>query len=255
MTSVHAMHEAQRVLGIAPALLLMLCLCALLGCGQRLVHPTVLAAPYEQAQLWAVAPFVNESGVPEVDTFRIADAFAQQVQGVAGLNALPVNRVILALRQLDLPAIRSPVDARTLMSVLGADGLIVGTVTAYDPYRPMTLGAAVELYVREDASDESGLDVRALSRAARAAEPITDRDRRGAAAQAAGVFHAANHEVLAELRDYAFGRSAPESAYGRDIYLVSMDMYAQFVSFRLIRDLLQQERLRLSRAVEESRPR
>jgi hypothetical protein len=269
MTSVHSML-ARHWSRCAARWAVCAWACALAACdtGPRLVQPVTLSAPYDRAQLWAVAPFTNESGVPVVDTFRVADAFAAEAQNVHGINALPVNRVILAMRTLEMPAVRSHVDATALLELLGADGLIVGTVTAYDPYRPMTLGLAVELYTRDGRSGGGDLDVRQLSRAARSEAVALARRGAPPAAQAAGVYHAANHQVLTWLGEYAAGRTPPTSAYGRDLYLVSMDMYTQFVSFRLIHELLATEGSRLSAAamaredrdgsagaVQESRPR
>ena len=69
-------------------------------------------------------------------------------------------------------------------------------------------------------------------------------------AQAAGVFNAANHQTLERLSQYAGPRSVPDSAYGTDIYLVSMELYTQFVSYRLIHDLLAFERARLTPMTE-----
>jgi hypothetical protein len=72
-------------------------------------------------------------------------------------------------------------------------------------------------------------------------------------AQAAGVFDAANHDTLRHLRTYANGRSEPDSAYDEEIYLVSMDLYTQFVCHRLIADLLASERARLTPVARETR--
>ncbi|MFB3138103.1 MAG: hypothetical protein ACE10B_02655 [Phycisphaerales bacterium] len=64
-------------------------------------------------------------------------------------------------------------------------------------------------------------------------------------AEATGVFDAINHQTLAWLEQYAAGRSEPDGPFGSDVYLVSMQLYTQFVSYRLIHDLLAWERARL----------
>ncbi len=43
----------------------------------------------------------------------------------------------------------------------------------------------------------------------------------------------------------AAGRSEPDGPFGSDVYLVSMQLYTQFVSYRLIHDLLAWEQARL----------
>lgn len=218
------------------------------GCaGPKLEPPTMLAAPYEAPQLWAVAPFNNESGTTLVETHRVADLFAEQLQQVEGLDAVPVNRVIAAMRQLEMERIESSHDAGMLLRTLGVDGLIVGTITAYDAYPPPKLGAAIQLYRGDDHRSYSDLDPRALTKAP------TDSDLTFATAppdipvaQAAGVFDASNHQTLQWLRDYAKGRTEPDSAYGERAYLVSMELFTEFTSHRLIRDLLDVERTRIS---------
>ena len=233
---------------IMPAFVLSAMLFVFSGCSnERLYDPLKLSSPYSEPQLWAVAPFANESGVTLVETYRIADMFTEQVQQVQGLDSIPVNRVIEAMRYLGLERVATSRDANTLMRVLGVDALIVGTVTAFDPYQPPKLGIAIQLFRNNTRNSYSDLDPRALVRAptdqtvlggvSKPIEPVS---------QAAGVFEASNHETLGWLREYARGRTLPDSAYGSDIYLVSMELYTQFVSFRLTHDLLAFEHSRLS---------
>lgn len=54
-------------------------------------------------------------------------------------------------------------------------------------------------------------------------------------------------DTLRQVRAYAANRSEPDRAYDEDIYLVSMDLYTQFVCRRLIADALASERARLMR--------
>jgi hypothetical protein len=236
---------ARAALGRASGLLIALLVTLLTGCGPQLREPTTLAAPYERTQLWGVVPPMNESGTSVVDELALADAFMQEAQQIDGINMISVNRIIAAMRGLELDGIDSHADAFTLMSALRLDGLIVGVVTAYDPYRPLTLGMAVQLYVREYEEYRSTLDPRALESSTSGSEPaIGSMSPLGPVAEAAGVFRASNHQTLSQLADYASGRSRPDSAYGEDVYQVSMDLYARFVSHRLLRDLLLQERMR-----------
>lgn len=210
------------------------------GCqrGPRLTTPARLHAPIDAPRVWAVAPLANESGVSIVDTARLTDALVQEVEQVEGLQAVPQNRVLAAMRALSMPSVDSPADARTLLHVLGVDAILVGTITAYDPYPPPRLGMALALYEGVPAGDPS-FDPRDLVRSPRGVEPpgggsSWTRPR----AEASGVFDAANHDVLRALRDYAGGRTTPESAYGPRVYEMSMPLFGEFVGFRLLEALL-----------------
>ncbi|MCP3906355.1 MAG: hypothetical protein GY715_22260 [Planctomycetes bacterium] len=215
---------------------------ALTGCQPTLTDPSVLEAPGDTYQLWGVAPFLNESGVSEIDGPRMADVFTAEAQQVEGVHTVPVNRVINAMRTLGVRYVTSHAEAVTLLRMLDLDGLVVGTVTAYDAYRPLELGMAIQLYRRPPAGSWDGLDARELVRstgggAHRASAwqfPV---------AQTAGVFDASNHGTLAQLEYFAAGRSEPESAYGSEIYQVSMDRFAHFVCYRLLEDLLDQQQV------------
>jgi hypothetical protein len=223
----------------------------LAGCAskERLEAPGVLASPYGQPRLFAVAPLHNESGVSIVKPDRVADLFLEQLEEVRGVDTVPVNRVLSAMQRLDMRSVSSPRDAYSLMNTLGVDGLIVGTVTAYDPYPPPKLGAAVQLYLRERPAAWSSIDPIVITRAPTerptlpAPGALSDS---APAAQAAGVFDARNHQTLAELESYAAGRVEPGSPHGSRIYLMSMEMYTQFVAYRLISELLESERSRLN---------
>jgi len=251
MTSVQTMHtETLRTSHRSPlrvsTALLITSLFVLIagGCGPRLKQPTTLQSPYDADELWAVAPFANESGVSVVDRDRVADMFALETEQIAGVSAIPVNRVLQAMRDLGIESIESELDAAVLMDVLNADALLVGTVTSWDPYRPPTLGLAVELYRREHDTRQR-VDPVELTRAP-AGDPSLGELAGGPVAQAADVFDAKNHRTLARLEHYADARTHPDSAYGRDIYLVRMDLYTQFASYWLLRDLLARERIRVT---------
>lgn len=209
----------------------------------KLAPPTSLVSPYRERQVWAVAPFVNESGVSIVAGDRVADAFTTEVEGIDGIDTLPVNRVIAAMRRLGLNSITTPAQARMLLNALGADGLIVGTVTAYDPYQPPKFGAAVALFT-SDAAYARSIDPVQLTRA-RTDTTTSPTTSNTPTAQASGIFDASNHETLIWLDQYAAGRNEPASAYEERIYLVRMDLYTQFAAHRLLHDLLDIERARL----------
>lgn len=239
MTSVDSMRVRRAGLAVAAAAAL------LPACARQeapLVAPWEHRSPYSDQTVWAVSPFFNESGVSRIDPARVSDLFTYEVEQVRGINTIPVNRVVRAQQALGLGAITNDAEARAVLALLGADGLVMGTITAYDPYRPMQLGLAVRLVTR-DRGDDRALDVRAITRSPAGDAPPDGRP--AMAAEASGLFDASNHAVQQRLQSYAAGRAEPDSAYGERIYEVSMELYTRFVSHELIGDLLAAEHHRL----------
>ena len=132
-------------------------------------------------QIWAVAPVLNLSG-ENVDPILQADLLYRQLQEVSGLTVIPVNRVAEALQSMRLSQLQSQQQASALCDLLGADGVIVATVTAFDPYNPPKVGAAIQLFRRDDnaARLATAVDPRQLARGRRrpTANPSADKARR-----------------------------------------------------------------------------
>lgn len=214
----------------------------------ELVAPEVLVSPYAgraESPLWAVAPLANESGTSVVDTLAVTDAVVAKVAEARGLACVPTNRVLAAMRTMHLASVATPAEARRLADALGVDAVVVGTITAYDPYDPPTLGLTLGVFHRA-AAPAGAVDPRALQAAGSERAPPT-------AAEAPTVVVAEhmdgrNHEVLFDLKRYAAGRHNPQAALGWRSYLASMDLYTQFAAFRSVGRLLDAERLRMSRA-------
>ncbi|MCH2134444.1 MAG: hypothetical protein MK116_11915 [Phycisphaerales bacterium] len=248
MTSAQSISPLRRLRGVGGSLRLsMLAALLLLGAcqgSQGLHRPDRLVAPYGQTALWAIAPLVNESGTTAADTIRITDLLTEELQQVQGINTVPVTRTLAVMHRLRMSAVTTIDDARSLMDTLGVDGLIVGTVTAWDPYTPPTLGLALQLFVQHDRSSSPGTDS--------LLDQSTTHTRAGpsAAAQAAGIFDASDHATLETLAVFATGRTHPTSAYGTDIYLVKMDLYTKFVAHQLLARLLSNEHQRLAGLTE-----
>jgi hypothetical protein len=188
-----------------------------------------------------------------VDTARVADAFREELEQVRGIDTVAVNRVLASMRSLNMTAIASPDDAQRLIELLGVDALVVGTVTVWDPYPPPSTGMAVQV-IEGTRFTQRTLDPHELQRA-RTGDEVIPRHTGGgrATAQATGVFDSRNNIVLAQLDDYATGRTEPNEAFGADVYLMNMDLYTKFVSYRLIHDLLAFEKARMGRQQQASR--
>ncbi|MEL7472452.1 MAG: hypothetical protein AAGK04_03975 [Planctomycetota bacterium] len=240
-----------------PLLVMPLVAMSLTGCAStkaELEAPDVTVAPYASLgaePVWAVVPVRNESGSSIANAFEITDAIVKAAEEARGLRALPLNRVIAAMRALDLETIETPGDALAVADALGADGVIVGVVTAYDPYDPPTLGLTLALFGRGTAllggnavpDDPIALvsgatDAGALPATSFASRPLST---------ASELLDARNHQVLMDLGEYARGRHDAEGPLGYRVYTARMDLYTQFVATTTIERLLQAERLRLAR--------
>jgi hypothetical protein len=241
----------------APAMLacaLLLLLAGTPGCQSKpeLVAPELLISPYDLTEteaLWAVAPLANESGTTAVDVLAVSDAIVGKLTETEGIAALPMNRTLAAMRALQLPGVRSPAEARALAEALGVDAIIVGSITAYDPYNPPTIGLTLALYTRSaPPSNAPEEDPRSFRSAATETAPprstFTDAPSSVVIEQLPGN----NHAVKMNVRQYAEGRHKQGSALGWEEYLASMDRYTDFAAYWVVRRLLEEERLRLARA-------
>jgi hypothetical protein len=224
------------------------------GCGfppRPLDQPRQFPTPYPAIKTWAVAPLRNETGTTQADGTAMADRLTQQLQQVAGIRVLPVNRVLEAMAAIEINAIDSTAKVYRLMEVLGVDGLLVGTLSAWDPYEPPKIGLTMQLYSREVA-DAQTPDPRKLTRAATDDWLPGVRATRQPIATVSHHFDAANGDTLKYLRHYAHGRVPPDSPAGWRRYLLSMDLYAEFVSHEVMRRLFAAEWKRLTVEVNQA---
>ncbi len=253
MKGTDAMTSAQLHLILATVASTLLCVLA--GCvddGPRLSNPRVLTAPYDPEAgelVWAIAPLRNETGTSAIDALAVSDALAHAVEQVRGVRTVPVNRTIETMRSLDMRGVTTPGEAKRLAQAMGVDALIVGSITAWDPYDPPIIGLTLALHADPGVlvGTRGELDARKLSRlsteyidAARSryvGAPVT---------VASDVLDARDHGVLLDLKAYAEGRADTESALGWKIYTASMELYTQFAAYHAVRTLLDQEWVRLA---------
>jgi hypothetical protein len=200
--------------------------------------------PGHKRQIWAVAPMVNLSGQRSADPILQADLLYEQLQQVQGLTVIPVNRTVEVLLSLRIEKVQSEQQAALVCELLGCDGLIVPTVTIYDPYNPPKLGASLQFFMKPPAVARTAtFNPREM---ARAASPSVAQSATPPAGiiQAVGMFDAQNGTVRGALVKYAAGRNDPVGPLGAKEYLVSMDRYCGFVYHALIADLLNSPKLR-----------
>ena len=240
----------------------MLIVCSLTGCaskGTELVAPATLVAPYNTARgdvLWAVVPLHNESGTTEAEKSNLSDKVVAACEEIQGVRCVPLNRTMEAMRALKMTSVRSPAEVRTLAQAMGVDGIVVGAITAYDPYTP-TLGLSLALFTRGGAMNPSApmsVDPRALRMSpteGNAAASSAFRD--SPASTASENLDAKNNQVLMDLQQYAQGRLDGPSALGWRRYAASMDLYGEFAASHLVGRLVQNEWIRLAGAVPDGR--
>lgn len=198
-----------------------------------------LVWPSERKQVWAVAPAVNLSGQRQVDPLLQADLLYQQLQQVQGITAIPVNRVVEVYASLRIEKVQSPEQAALVCELLGCDGLLVPTVTIYDPYNPPKFGAVIQLFRSAGSmSKTASLDVRELARQA-APGPNEPLPHGGDFEQAVGMFDASNGTIRESLIAYADGRHDPVGPLGNKEYFVSMDRFCGFAFYSLLRELIE----------------
>jgi hypothetical protein len=211
------------------------------GCAQakpKYGSERSLAWPGIRRQIWAVAPAIDLSGHKQVDPLLQADLLYQQLQEVQGITAIPVNRVAEVYASLRIDKVQSEEQAALVCELLGCDGLLVASVTAYDPYNPPKFGASVQLFARPGTfARPAAVDVREL---VRSATPETNDSvpRQNGFFQVVGMYDAANGTVRQAVLDYAAGRHDPAGPWGSKEYFVSMDRYCGFVYHSLIEELI-----------------
>ncbi|NRA56738.1 MAG: hypothetical protein HRU13_01280 [Phycisphaerales bacterium] len=229
------------------------------GCAKPdpLTPPQQLISPYASTPaepIWAVVPLLNESGTTAVDEFAISDTLSATITQTRGLRSLPLNRTLDAMRAMEMARPETPADLDRLARALGADGLLVGSITAYDPFEPI-VGLSIALYARPGSLEQPGggadfdIDARQLR------EQPTEYDYfgtqaaagRGPASSVVMVLDGRDHDVRMRVRRYAEGRRDAVSALGWERYLRSMPEYERFVAFEAVGQLLQREWVRLAR--------
>jgi hypothetical protein len=181
---------------------------------------------------------INLSGEKQVDPILQADLVYQQLQQVAGLTAIPVNRVAEVYGALRIDQVQSEEQAALICDLLGCDALLVATVSIYDPYAPPKLGASLTVFRKGGYRRPVNVDPRELVRRAAPLPSESLTTRPSGAVQAVGMFDAANGSIRADLIRYAQGRNDPAGPYKERSYLVEMDRFCGFVYHSLLEELL-----------------
>jgi hypothetical protein len=212
----------------------------MIGCSQPRVAPQHVS-PWRPGMTLAVAPFRNLSGISEIDVMAVTDEFYTELQQVSGLEVMPVNRVLATLQELNLENVGNPEEVQALALSLGVDGVIVGSVTRYNPYPPPEIGMVVQLYLRE--APESGQSMNyvnpgELARAGRPFQIGSSRIMRPSV-MAVRIFDSRQKDVQMRIEQYVRGRAETNAPYGWKWYTTRRN-YLRFVSYEMIGELLAQ---------------
>lgn len=218
------------------------------GCTQK---PTAqpLESPYATRQVWAIAPIRNESGSAHANGLVMADHLARQLENASQIDVLPVNRVLAVMESQGMASLRTSGDVQRLLSLLGADYLVAGTITAWDPYDPPKLGVSVELFVSEKRERQRALDLRRLSSASTDgnAQPPAPANGGLPVSLASGYFDAASPDVREKLQHYGEKRSQDDLDRSPwRLYRINMNLFCEFVSYIMSWRLLEAERHRIA---------
>lgn len=236
---------------------LALCL-VIAGCAKPdpLRPPQQLLSPYATTPaepVWAVVPLRNESGTSAVNPMDVSDTLVATITQARGLRALPLNRTLDAMAAMEMAYPETPADLDRLARTLGAEGVIVGSITAYDPYEPI-MGIALGLYARPGALERRGTGEIEIDPRGMRDDPTEydyfgtqSLEGRGPASSVMLVLDGRDHDVKMRVRRYAQGRSEAVSSLQWERYLRSMPEYERFVTFEAIGLLLQREWVRLAR--------
>ena len=249
-------HKTRRSVGrLCKVVLIAGCLA---GCRSPGGSSRFYQNPYAQTQNLAVTVFRNQSGSESLDTMAVTDEFYAELQRVPGFEVIAVNRLLAAMDELDISKISGPEDIAELSDLVGADAMIIGAVTHYDPYPPPRMAMAIQLYRRGASSTAHGRPAGEIqpSEIARAGQPFVmgTAEKMRPQSMVVKLVDAAEKETVERIKQYATSRTGEQKPYGWKRYTTQRN-FLGFVSHELIWEMLSQERARLlgttQRVIEE----
>jgi len=210
------------------------------GCGlvKKRVEPVRVTNPRLGSMTIAVAPALNLSGAADFDANRFADLMASELNYADGISVIPVSRVLAVLGMQGRVGVESPTHALELAALLGADAMLVFSVTEYDPYDPPSIGLSAQLYGTRPGTRVRGVDPVALSHRARPGPPPSQNGRRRVLAQVQRVFNASHGSLVEDIRAFARLRRGGRSPYGWRKYVVGQQLFIRYCCQATIRALL-----------------
>ncbi len=199
--------------------------------------PFFLANPKFGQMTVTVAPAINLSGATNFDNNRFADMMASELSYTDGISVIPVSRVLGVLAAEGRDAIVSPSHALKIAELVGADAILVFSVTEYDPYDPPRIGISAQLYGTRPRHGFGAVDPVALSRQASFQPTAPRRGRGGVLAQLQEVYDASHESVASDIKHFALTRSADNSPFGWRKIVVNQQEYVRFCCYQTLRAL------------------
>ena len=233
-------RRARRVVGLVAAVMLVC------GCrAGRRMEPVSIANRSFGPMTIAVAPAMNLSGSSDFDATRFADLMASELGHADGVTVIPVSRLLGVLATQGVSGVQSATHAMELVSLVGADAILVFAVTEYDPYEPPSIGISAQLYGVRPGPGGGRLDPVSLSRQTTLATMRSGPPARGLLVEVQRVFDASHDSVVAEIRAFASSRGGGASPYGWRKYVVSQQAFIRFCCNATISALLHEQRERV----------
>ena len=129
---------------------------------------------------------------------------------------------------------------------LGAEAVIVGTITRYDPYPPPQMGMALQLYVRQDGSAQNEarhVDPGEIARIGKPTKissivPISPQS------MLVKILDAGQSDVVKRIKKYANSRQTDKTPYKWKKFIAGRN-FLRFVCHEMIGQLLTVEHLRI----------
>jgi len=206
------------------------------GCSHDKPKTERVTVSYPPGTTIAVAPPINASGCPDIDTVRLADLMASELSTLPGIGVIGVNRVLAVLAEQRQTQIISAEHALTISDRLGADAILVFAVTEYNPYTPV-VSLVAEVY--GDQTPGAQVDPVATSRMARPLPPPPAAGGPRPWAQVQRTFNAEHEAVQEEVEQYAEARDANKTPYGWRKYLASQEYFLRYCCYSVARTLMQ----------------
>ncbi len=208
--------------------------------------------PYTHVRTIAVAPFLSEGSAsgaeashshgamaPATDGngLEAAEIFANELAQVPGIRVIRPGHVKDAVLK-DASQIANVQEALAVAKKLGADAIIVGVVTDYDPYPPPRAGIAIQMFAENPSAENPGGDPTSevLSGRPLAVGPA---EQRFLVIAFERVFDAHQAATRDELRDYAESFTPEDRGFqGEGYFLGVYERYLHFCANVMIREIL-----------------
>jgi hypothetical protein len=128
---------------------------------------------------------------------------------------------------------------------LGCDAIIVPALTDYEPYTPIVVGLAAQLYVVPESDVTRGGATLANNQANSAPDVANALAPR---AQVQTVYNASHADLADRIKKYGKVRDADKSPYAWRRYMLSQELFLRFCCWDSGNRLMEQERQRVSSA-------